>query len=72
MLAFATHEYFQGLGFHYLHSPLITASDCEVCFMPGSLVDSERLGLSYVEEALILIVGMLGRLTRPYCAIRVL
>jgi asparaginyl-tRNA synthetase len=29
MLAFATHEYFQGLGFHYLHSPLITASDCE-------------------------------------------
>ena len=40
--------------------------------MPGSLVDSERLGLSYVEEALILIVGMLGRLTRPYCAIRVL
>jgi asparaginyl-tRNA synthetase len=28
-LAFATHEYFQGLGFHYLQSPLITASDCE-------------------------------------------
>jgi asparaginyl-tRNA synthetase len=29
-LAFATHEYFQQLGFHYLQSPLITVSDCEV------------------------------------------
>ena len=29
VLAFATHEFFQGEGFQYLQSPLITASDCE-------------------------------------------
>lgn len=29
VLAFATHEYFQNLGFAYLQPPLITASDCE-------------------------------------------
>mmetsp|Transcript_65565 Transcript_65565/g.128692 ORF Transcript_65565/g.128692 Transcript_65565/m.128692 type:complete len:607 (-) Transcript_65565:224-2044(-) len=29
VLAFATHEFFQGEGFAYLQSPLITASDCE-------------------------------------------
>eukprot|EP00614_Pseudopedinella_elastica_P025822 CAMPEP_0172618238 /NCGR_PEP_ID=MMETSP1068-20121228/78043_1 /TAXON_ID=35684 /ORGANISM="Pseudopedinella elastica, Strain CCMP716" /LENGTH=530 /DNA_ID=CAMNT_0013424341 /DNA_START=78 /DNA_END=1670 /DNA_ORIENTATION=- len=29
VLAFATHEFFQGEGFSYLQSPLITASDCE-------------------------------------------
>lgn len=28
-LAFATHEFFQGNGFQYLHTPLISASDCE-------------------------------------------
>ena len=28
-LAAATHEFFQGRGFLYLHSPIITASDCE-------------------------------------------
>jgi asparaginyl-tRNA synthetase len=28
-LAMATHDYFQSLGFIYLHTPLITASDCE-------------------------------------------
>lgn len=28
-LAFATHDFFQGEGFVYLQSPLITASDCE-------------------------------------------
>lgn len=28
-LAMATHEYFQSKGFFYLHTPLITASDCE-------------------------------------------
>ena len=25
----ATHEFFQGNGFHYVHTPLISASDCE-------------------------------------------
>jgi len=28
-LAYATHRYFQGLGFFYVHTPIITASDCE-------------------------------------------
>jgi len=28
-LAFATHEFFQKQGFLYVHTPLITASDCE-------------------------------------------
>lgn len=28
-LAFATHQFFQERGFLYLHSPIITASDCE-------------------------------------------
>ena len=28
-LAFATHSYFQELGFLYVHTPLITTSDCE-------------------------------------------
>merc|ERR1740117_166176 len=28
-LAFATHEFFRTKGFHYVHTPLITAADCE-------------------------------------------
>lgn len=28
-LAMATHTYFQNMGFQYVHTPLITASDCE-------------------------------------------
>src|SRR6478672_1784836 len=28
-LAFAIHEFFQTKGFHYIHTPIITASDCE-------------------------------------------
>jgi len=28
-LAFATHKFFNDSGFYYLHTPLITASDCE-------------------------------------------
>ena len=28
-LAFATHEYFTRLGFVHVHSPILTASDCE-------------------------------------------
>jgi len=28
-LAFATHEFFQNEGFQYVHTPLITCSDCE-------------------------------------------
>jgi hypothetical protein len=28
-LAFAIHQYFQSRSFHYVHTPIITASDCE-------------------------------------------
>lgn len=28
-LAMATHQFFQELGFIYVHTPIITASDCE-------------------------------------------
>ena len=28
-LAFATHSFFSGQGFLHLHSPIVTASDCE-------------------------------------------
>ena len=28
-MAFAIHQYFDPFGFFYLHTPLITASDCE-------------------------------------------
>jgi asparaginyl-tRNA synthetase len=28
-LAFATHSFFQSKGFLYVHTPIITASDCE-------------------------------------------
>lgn len=28
-LAFATHQFFQSRGFLYIHTPIITASDCE-------------------------------------------
>lgn len=28
-LSFATHRFFQDLGFQYIHTPIVTASDCE-------------------------------------------
>jgi asparaginyl-tRNA synthetase len=28
-LAYATHQFFQTRGFLYVHTPIITASDCE-------------------------------------------
>jgi asparaginyl-tRNA synthetase len=28
-LAFATHKFFQSSGFQYVHTPIMTASDCE-------------------------------------------
>jgi asparaginyl-tRNA synthetase len=28
-LAYATHQFFQSRGFQYIHTPIITASDCE-------------------------------------------
>lgn len=30
-MAYAIHKYFNDKGFYYLHTPLITASDCEGC-----------------------------------------
>lgn len=39
-LAFATHKFFNENGFYYVHTPIITASDCEGAgemFQVGSL-----------------------------------
>lgn len=43
-LAMATHEFFQKLGFIYVHTPIITASDCEGAgemFQVTTLISSE-------------------------------
>jgi asparaginyl-tRNA synthetase len=45
-LAFATHKFFQESGFLYVHTPLITASDCEGA---GEMFQVTTL-LSQVEE----------------------
>ena len=41
-LAQATHEFFQGEGFRYVQTPLITASDCEAAGGTGPLPRSSR------------------------------
>lgn len=54
-LAMATHQYFQELGFLYIHTPIITANDCEGAgemFQVTTLVDSEDK-LTSVPEKLI-------------------
>lgn len=43
-LAQATHEFFQTQGFQYLHSPVITASDCEGAGEMFGLKDEEFFG----------------------------
>ena len=44
-LAFATHRFFQENGFLYVHTPIITASDCE-----GA---GEMFQVNYLQEWLI-------------------
>ncbi len=44
-LAMATHEFFQKLGFIYVHTPIITASDCEGAgemFQVTTLIDDNN------------------------------
>ena len=43
-LAYATHEFFQSRGFLYVHTPIITAADCEGAgemFTVTTLLDEE-------------------------------
>jgi asparaginyl-tRNA synthetase len=47
-LAAATHEFFQQRGFLYLHSPIITASDCEGA---GEMFTVSALDLSQIPTA---------------------
>ena len=42
-MAFAIHKYFNDMGFYYLHTPLITASDCEGA---GALFNVSTLDMS--------------------------
>lgn len=48
-LAFATHEFFRSKGFNYVHTPLITAADCEgageMFQVTTMLSDAEKNGL---------------------------
>ena len=47
-MAFAIHEFFQARGFQYVHTPLITASDCEGAgaMFQVTTLDLERLARS--------------------------
>jgi asparaginyl-tRNA synthetase len=47
-MAFAIHEFFQSRGFQYVHTPLITASDCEGAgaMFQVTTLDLERLARS--------------------------
>lgn len=46
-LAFAIHRYFQERGFYYLHTPLITGSDCEGA---GAMFQVTTLDLKNIEK----------------------
>ena len=51
-LAYATHEFFQSRGFLYVHTPIITAADCEGAgemFTVTTLLDEEvnSLGIGH-------------------------
>ena len=47
-MAYAVHSFFQDRGFNYVHTPLITASDCEGAgeMFPVTTLDLERLAKS--------------------------
>merc|ERR1712070_853002 len=62
-LAFATHEFFKQKGFCYVHTPLITKSDCEGAgemFQVTTLLgecdeeDGKKFTKSSVEEAVVM------------------
>jgi asparaginyl-tRNA synthetase len=46
-LAFATHMFFQGRGFYYVHTPIITASDCEGAGEMFAVREGSRCHLFY-------------------------
>ena len=46
-LSFAVHQFFQDRGFHYIHTPIITTSDCEGA---GELFQLSTPGLESKEE----------------------
>lgn len=53
-LAMATHQYFQELGFMYVHTPILTANDCEGAgemFQVTTLIDKDD-NLSSIPEKL--------------------
>src|SRR5699024_11642062 len=45
LIAYAIHQYFQDQGFVYVHTPLITGSDCEGA---GEMFQFTTLDLEYV------------------------
>jgi len=52
-LSISTHEYFQKRGFLYVHTPMITASDCEGAgemFQVTTLLPDEQLPLSNIKK----------------------
>ena len=52
-LAYATHEFFQSRGFLYVHTPIITAADCEGAgemFTVTTLLDDEVNRMSICTE----------------------
>ncbi len=46
-IAFATHRFFQEKGFFYLHSPILTASDCEGA---GTMFQTTTLNLASIPK----------------------
>jgi len=56
-LSYAIHKFFQELGFYYIHTPIITASDCEgageifrVTTLDPTLTSSEENGIPYEKD----------------------
>ncbi|MEM9353784.1 MAG: asparagine--tRNA ligase [Planctomycetota bacterium] len=57
-LSFAIHEFFQSQGFHYVHTPVITASDCEgagemfrvTTLDPGDTPRNDSGGVDYTAD----------------------
>jgi asparaginyl-tRNA synthetase len=52
-MAYAIHKYFNDKGFYYLHTPLITASDCEGAGQMFQVTTKNLYNLKYDEEGKI-------------------
>ena len=77
-LAFATHQFFQQAGFQYLHTPIISAADCEGAgelfqvkpwnyFSKSSLIAQQQSNASRVS---IVCKSLAGRLTRTVSSLK--